>query len=132
MLRVFSRYVLVQVAAYGIDLGGFLFLTGWASIAPLSANVMSKLAAGAFAFIAHRRFTFSAAGKRDGFRQLLKFGLLLALNIPVSSALLLFLMPWITPPALAKFVADVACVGLSFLASRHLVFPTLSDEARRK
>lgn len=121
MIRTFGRYLGVQVIAYGIDMGGFLLLN--ALLGPLSANVLSKITAGIFAFVAHRRVTFKVHGHSDGRTQLLKYALLLALNIPVSSGLLALLLPWLAPPnALAKLVSDAACIGLTFVLSRYLVF----------
>lgn len=120
MIRTLSRYIGVQLVAYGIDMGGFLLLDMF--LEPLPSNVLSKIAAGIFAFIAHRRITFKVHGHSDSRFQLLKYALLLALNIPVSSGLLVLLLPWITPAALAKLVSDVACVGFTFALSRYLVF----------
>lgn len=120
MIRMFGRYLGVQVVAYSIDMGGFLLLTF--VLEPLPANVLSKIAAGIFAFIAHRRITFNVHGHSDGRTQLVKYALLLAVNIPISSGLLALLLPWLSPPTLAKFVSDVACLGLTFVLSRHLVF----------
>jgi len=120
MIRTFSRYLGVQVVAYGIDMGGFLLLS--IVLGPLTANVLSKIAAGIFAFIAHRRITFKVHGRGDGRKQLLKYALLLGLNIPLSSGLLALLLPWIAPAALAKLAGDVACVGLTFVLSRYVVF----------
>lgn len=120
MIRMFSRYLGVQVIAYGIDMGGFLLLS--TMLGPLPSNVLSKIAAGAFAFVAHRRVTFKVHGHSDGRVQLLKYALLLALNIPFSSCLLALMLPWIAPAVLAKLASDVACVGLTFVLSRHLVF----------
>jgi len=88
----------------------------------LPANVLSKIAASIFAFIAHRRVTFKVHGHSDSRTQLVKYALLLAVNVPISSGLLALLLPWLSPPMLAKFVSDVACVGLTFVLSRHLVF----------
>jgi putative flippase GtrA len=120
MIRMFSRYLGVQVVAYGIDMGSFLLLS--MLLGPLMANVVSKILAGIFAFIAHRRVTFKVHGQGDGHTQLLKYALLIAVNIPLSSGLLAMLLPWIAPPALAKFTGDVACVGLTFVLSRYIVF----------
>lgn len=121
MIRVFSRYVGVQVLAYGIDMGGFLLLV-WLGLGPVWANVPAKIAAGAFAFLAHRHLTFAVHGRGGAGGQALRYALLLALNVPLASAVLALLLPWIAPPAAAKFVADVICVLLTFLASRHFVF----------
>lgn len=120
MIGMFSRYLGVQVVAYVIDMGGFLLMN--ALLGPLAANVVSKIAAGIFAFIAHRRVTFKVHGHGSQHAQLLKYAFLLALNIPLSSSLLALLLPWIAPNALAKLVSDVACVGLTFAVSRYLVF----------
>lgn len=120
MIRTFSRYIGVQVIAYGIDMGGFLLLN--TLLGPLFSNVLSKIAAGIFAFILHRRVTFKVHGHSDGRAQLLKYSLLLAVNVPLSSGLLALLLPWIAPAALAKLISDVACVGFTFALSRYLVF----------
>jgi len=121
VIRVFSRYVGVQLLAYVIDMGSFLLGVAL-GLGPVWANVPAKLLAGAFAFVAHRRVTFRVHGQAGAGSQLLRYGLLLALNVPLSSGLLALLLPWIGPPALAKLVADVICVALTFVASRYLVF----------
>lgn len=124
MLAVFSRYVLVQVFAYALDMGTFLLgssLLGWH---PLAANVVAKAIAGAFAFAAHRHMTFGVNGMGGGRHQFIKYVLLLLLNIPLSSGALALLLLWIEPEVLAKFVSDVICVGITFFLSRHFVFTT--------
>jgi putative flippase GtrA len=122
MLAQLSRYLGVQVVAYGIDMGVFLLLTALLSTGPLWANVAAKIAAGAFAFVAHRRVTFRTHGQTGSMTELLKYSLLLAANVPASSGLLWLLLPVLQPPALAKLVADVGCVALTFLLSRYVVF----------
>jgi putative flippase GtrA len=120
LLRQATRYVAVQAVAYAIDMGTFLALCTW--FAPLWANVGAKLAAGAFAFVLHRRLTFAGHAHGAAGPQLLRYGLLLAANVPIASALLWLALPWLSPPALAKFAADVACVAITFVLSRQLVF----------
>ena len=117
----FLRYLLVQLAAYAIDMGGFLFLTHQGLLGPLWANVAAKLAAGMFAFVAHRHFTFQT-GKEQATGQAVRYFALLALNVPLSSGLLALLLPWLAPAALAKFVADVVILGITYWLSRSLVF----------
>jgi len=124
MIRMFSRYLGVQLVAYAIDMGVFLALSSWLAITPIAANVVGKLAAGTFAFFMHRRLTFQVHGQGGGANQLLRYAVLLALNIPVASLLLAWLLPWLAPPALAKVGADAIRVVLTFLLSRHLVFTT--------
>jgi putative flippase GtrA len=120
MIAQFSRYVGVQLAAYAIDMGVFLLLSRW--LPPLAANVVAKVAAGALAFVLHRRLTFAGRAHGAAAPQLLRYGLLLLANVPIASLALWALLPWLAPPALAKFVADVACVVLTFALSRQLVF----------
>lgn len=122
MIRVFTRYLGVQVIAYGIDMGMFLLAASWLGATPVIANVIAKLAAGAFAFVMHRQLTFKAHRHGGGGGQLLRYALLLAINVPVASALLVLLLPWLEPAVLAKFVADVICVLGTFLLSRRVVF----------
>lgn len=123
----FVRYLLVQVVAYGLDMGGFLLLFAYLGGDPLVANVVGKLMAGLFAFVAHRSFTFGVAGTGATGQQAVRYFTLLALNIPLSS-LVLSVMLWVVPMAVvAKFVADVICVILTYWLSKRFVF--LSGEA---
>lgn len=132
MIRILSRYVGVQLLAYVIDMSVFLLGTGVAGLAPLPANVVAKLAAGTFAFIAHRRITFRVHGQRGTAGQAWKYVALLLLNIPMTSAVLALLLPVLAPPALAKFVSDVACMAVTFVLSRYLVFTVPSPKEPAK
>jgi putative flippase GtrA len=120
IVRQFLRYVGVQLVAYAIDMGVFLGLGLF--LAPLWANVGAKVAAGAFAFIVHRRLTFAGHAQGAAGPQLMRYALLLALNVPLASLLMWLLMPVLQPVVLAKFGADVASVALTFFLSRQLVF----------
>ena len=118
----FVRYGLVQVVAYAIDMGCFLLLV-WSGLSgPLLANVAAKVAAGLFAFAAHRRFTFGTGERANTLGQGLRYFSLLALNIPLSSGLLALLLLWIPQPAPAKFLSDVVIVALTYWVSKKLVF----------
>ncbi|MDH1147169.1 GtrA family protein [Pseudomonas mosselii] len=118
----FFRYLLVQVLAYAVDLGGFaLLVNGWGTN-PLLANTIGKVLAGLFAFVAHRQFTFGVTTASSRSRQALRYFALLALNIPLS-ALILSALLWALPmPLVAKFIADVACVFLTYWLSKRFVF----------
>ncbi|MDR1074895.1 MAG: GtrA family protein [Xanthomonadaceae bacterium] len=118
----FIRYLLVQVAAYAIDMGGFLLLFGHLSVGPIYANVMGKVAAGLFAFLAHRSFTFRVERNDREHRQAVKYFVLLGINMPLSSVLLALLMLVIPYPAVAKFISDVMLVLLNFWLSGQFVF----------
>jgi putative flippase GtrA len=118
----FVRYLLVQVLAYCLDMGGFILLFTHFHIEPILANALSKILAGGFAFIAHRRFTFGVAETGLKVQQGLRYFALLALNIPLS-ALVLGVMLWVIPmTVLAKLVADMVYVVLTYWLSKRLVF----------
>lgn len=117
----FARYLAVQVAAYAIDFGVFLLLLG-AGTGPIAANVAAKLGAGAFAFVLHRAFTFRVAGRSGVAGEALRYALLLALNVPLTSGLLALLLLVLPHAPAAKLLADVVGVGVTFLLTRHAVF----------
>lgn len=119
MLREATRYVGVQLLAYAVDYG--LYAAGLGlGFTPVASNVAGKIAAGVVAFVLHRHLTFRAQGDAIG-GQALRYALLLLLNLPLSSAAL-YIALFALPPYAAKVAADVACVGITFLLSRALVF----------
>lgn len=118
----FVRYLLVQVPAYCLDMGGFILLFAHFHIEPLLANAVSKILAGVFAFIAHRRFTFGVAKTGPKVQQGLRYFALLALNIPLSALVLGVMLLVIPTTVLAKFVADMLYVVLTYWLSKQLVF----------
>ncbi|MEZ5738038.1 MAG: GtrA family protein [Burkholderiaceae bacterium] len=121
-LMRFARYLLVQVAAYGIDMGSFVLLHNLLQTAPLPANAVGKVLAGVFAYLSHSRFTFGLASADRSADQVVKYALLLALNLPLS-ALALWIMLMVVPSAVpAKFLADAVCVFLTYWLSKRFVF----------
>lgn len=118
----FVRYVAIQLLAYGIDMGVFLIVLKSGLFGPISANVFAKFTAGVFAFLIHRTFTFRDAGGQAIRNQAFRYFVLLALNIPVASAILALLLEWITAPVAAKFIADIICVALTYAISKHYIF----------
>ena len=124
------RYTAIQFLAYGIDMSTFFFALSIEAIGPISANVIAKIIAGFFAFIAHRNFTFLSANNVSPRGQAIKYFLLLGLNIPVASVILIFLLMFFSEPVLAKFIADVICVGLTYLFSKYVVFKSPSKPAK--
>lgn len=135
----FVRYVMVQLVAYGLDMGGFLLLITWLAMEPVTANIIGKVLAGLFAFVAHRSFTFGVAGTSGTRQQALRYFTLLALNIPLSTLLLSVLL-WLIPFAVvAKFIADVVLVLLTYWLSKRFVFlnadaspPAIAEDQTRR
>jgi putative flippase GtrA len=118
----FFRYVVIQVFAYVVDMGGFYFIIQLGLVGPIMANVIGKVAAGIFAFIVHRNFTFKAGGNEDRFHQALRYFTLLALNIPFASGLLAVLLMWVSDPVVAKIIVDISSVGLIYWLSKSFIF----------
>jgi putative flippase GtrA len=123
----FVRYVLVQLAAYAVDMGMFLALLKSGFIGPVLANIPAKIAAGIFAFFLHRWFTFRVSHQDREKRQVLQYFALLAINVPISSAVLSLVLLVIDADVVAKFVADVICVVFSFWMSKTWVFKARQD-----
>lgn len=121
MVRQFGRYVAIQLMAYVLDMGSFLVLIGNIGDHPVWANIASKIVAGTFAFFGHRRFTF-VLGTRTAPSEVAKYVLLVLANIPMTSLVLVALLYWTDVVALAKFFADVSCVGITFLLAKFVVF----------
>lgn len=118
----FVRYAVIQLLAYGIDMGLFLTVLHSGISGPIWANATAKIAAGFFAFTAHRSFTFRVGENTAMMQQGIRYFTLLILNVPVASGILALLLIWVANPVAAKFVADVTCVALTFWLSKHCVF----------
>lgn len=118
----FLRYIAVQVVAYGLDMGGFLVALTLFGSGPVIANFFGKVAAGFFAFLAHRYFTFGVTQRGERGRQAAMYFGLLALNIPLSSAALSFVLLFVSYPIIAKLISDAICVFLTYWLSNKYVF----------
>lgn len=137
----FLKYLTIQVLAYGIDMGTFLLILHLkdiytiplpiylsnicpvsGDIYPILANVIAKLMAGCFAFVAHRYFTFKVADSGFVWRQAVRYFLVLAINVPFASALLGLILVWLPLPVVAKFISDVICVVISYFLSKKFIF----------
>lgn len=117
----FIRYGAIQLMAYALDMGTFLLLVTLLEDHPVLANIAGKVVAGVFAFFLHRHFTFqSTGGSRKA--QAVRYFSLLAINIPVASALFSVGLYVVDSPASVKFVCDVICVALTYWISKLFVF----------
>jgi putative flippase GtrA len=103
-------------------MGMFLVVLYTGAVGHVGANVVAKLAVGLFAFVAHSHFTFRVVEGVAARGQVIRYFVLLGLNIPVATAILALLLKWITEQVAAKLIADVVCVGLIYLTSKHFIF----------
>ena len=122
------RYILVQVIAYILEMSFFMVQIKWGLAGLIFSNINAKIVAGVFAFFIHRRYTFKSNLFEPARRQAIKYFLLLALNIPVSSATLTLTLLWIQQPEIAKFISDIACFLFTYTVSKKLVFVRAEDE----
>ena len=127
----FLRYIAIQFLAYGLDMGIFLMMFNTGTFGPVLANLLAKLSAGFFAFLAHRRFTFQVSEFPSVAQQATRYFILFALNVPVASAILALLLVWITEPIMTKFIADIVGVAISYQLSKHYIFTRQQDHVEK-
>lgn len=118
----FVRYVSIQLVAYAVDLGGFLIIFKSGIAGPIIANIFGKVGAGLFAFFSHRHFTFHGAAGAAMRRQAIRYFSLLAIYTPFSSALLALVLTAIKQPTVAKVIADISSVALTYSLSKYFIF----------
>jgi putative flippase GtrA len=119
---IFTRYVFIQLVAYAIDLTIFVFTIEVLGFTPVWGNVTGKIISGLFCFFSHRTFTFRAAAGPLR-RQATGYAIAAAINIPLSSLLLVtFLAVLDIPHIAAKVLADGLCLCMNYLISRFLIF----------
>ncbi|WP_053146224.1 GtrA family protein [Pseudomonas sp. P97.38] len=126
----FARYGAIQLLAYALDMGTFLLLLVFFRDEPVLANIAGKGVAGLFAFFLHRHFTFKS-NQGNGKAQALSYFALLAVNIPLASALLSAGLYVVDHPSAVKFVADVACVFVTYWISKWFVFTAKTPASER-
>ncbi len=119
-LQQFLRYNLVQLLCYLIEFVIFL-LSFKTTTQLLLSNSLAKIIAATLSFFAHKYFTFQKKDNDDLVPEMLRYSALFGLHLVISSGLLLFfsqfLVEW-----LAKFIADVCCVAITFVLVRNIVF----------
>lgn len=116
------RYILIQLLAYGIEFGVFWLVLRGGGAPVAAANVAGKVAAGLFAFLAHRAWTFPGPQRRGPLAQAALYAGSLALNAGLATLLLLGLLRLDLAEAPAKLLADLGMIALTFLVSRQLIF----------
>jgi putative flippase GtrA len=116
------RYNLVQVSAYVIDIGLFMVVVFLLPERLAIANFCGKAFAGVYAFIFHKYFTFRSVVGGGGKGEALRFTLLNIFTFFMSTFFLLLFTPYITDTFFSKLLADVICIGMTFLLANKLVF----------
>ncbi len=118
-----ARYGIVGLCVVAAD---FLFYLGVLALLPdayLTANACGKAAGALLGFVLHKHVTFAWAQRDGTMRQLLSYAGLFLANLMLSSVLLGGLIGILHFNALlAKIVVDGIVIGVSFLASRNLIY----------
>lgn len=123
-----ARYGLVGALAYATEMGVFLLIITFFADFPVLANIIGKIVAALLALPAHQRFTFEVAKNDRNRTQTIKYFTLLAVNLPISSIILsisLLIIPFVT---LAKFIADIICIAITYWISSRYVFTHSNNE----
>jgi len=125
---IFVRYIGIQILAYGIDMSVFLASIYLGSLGPIISNTLGKIAAGIFAFLAHRKFTFRLDRKKYNSIQVYRYFLMLGLNVPISAVVLSVVLLVNNNPVVAKFLSDVLIVLFTFWLSKSWVFSASNED----
>jgi putative flippase GtrA len=126
-----SKYILVQLFAYMLDIILFILATSFGLLGPIISNILGKILAGSVAFIGHRVITFNDNSGEYNHKQSYRYIALLAINLPISSILLTFALLLIDNVVFAKVTADLILVLINYWVSRKWVFipkPSLEQE----
>nr|BFE95834.1 hypothetical protein GCM10020185_63700 [Pseudomonas brassicacearum subsp. brassicacearum] len=89
---------------------------------PVLANIAGKGVAGVFAFFFCIGTSRSSRPGGSSKVQAVRYFSLLAINIPLASALFSVGLYFVNSPAPVKFVSDVVCVALTYWISKLFVF----------
>jgi len=120
-LSTFVRYIIVAVAAYFVDMGGYIVLISL-GFTPIVANISVKIVAAIFGFFAHRLFTYQIFDSQNIFDHAIKYFGLALLYIPVSSLFLSGAISLIHDPILSKFICDIVLFILVYWITSKVTF----------
>jgi putative flippase GtrA len=115
-------YGIVQILAFALELAVFAIVLYFTETMIVTSNLLGKIAAGGFAFVAHRIFTFRGEKKWSVSAQAGLYALSLLANAGISSCALVALVFFGLGPFTAKIVADVGLIALTFTLTRQFIF----------
>lgn len=124
----FSRYFLVQVAAYAVEWTAYL-VARYLQMDVLPANVLAKVVALCFAFFSHRAFTFRQHQGHVAW-QAVRYLAGFAFNTAVSTYLLWLLQHYLSE-FVAKFLSDTLIVAASFIIAKKIIFRSAAPSEER-
>lgn len=121
-LQMLSRYVGVGLLVAASDYAVY-GLAVWVGATVLVANLVSRMVATVVGAWLHRRYTFAGPQRMGMPRQMVAFGVLSAVNLLISSGLIVLLHDHLgLNPLWSKLGTDVVIVLISLVVSRLLIF----------
>jgi putative flippase GtrA len=115
------RYLIIAVAAYVIDMGGFIVLL-FLNVPPILANILVKIGAAIFGFYGHRYFTYQIKHSNNILAHAIKYFGLVLVYTPVSSVCLAIMIKIIADPVVAKFICDVVLFVVVYWVTSKFTF----------
>lgn len=121
-LTLAGRYLGVGAIVTGVDYALFI-VSVRLGLAAVEANALSRVIATLVGAVLHRHYTFAGPQKWGLWRQMAGYGALSALNLALSSGLLIVLVDrWGWAPLLSKVCTDVLIIAVSIIVGRLLIF----------
>lgn len=120
-ISTIGKYTIVGLIVYSMDMGGFVFLINSLDIPPVLANIVSKLIASIFGFLAHKKFTFKVENSNNK-TLVFKSTILAVLNMYLSSFILYLLLIILNNPEVCKFIADISVFLLTYILNKYYIF----------
>lgn len=113
---------MVAVGAYSLDLTTFAVLHSFFPEQLVAVNVTARCVGGLCSFTAHKLFTFRSPGAGSlGLRETVLYLMLFSVNVPASSAILVFLAGFL-PVVFAKPISDTIGMGVNFYLCNRFIF----------
>lgn len=106
----FIRFGIVGVANTAVDMGIFLILYYGLSFPLLGAHGLSFVVASGNSFLMNRRWTFGEKGKQDSGKQYVKFMLVAAGGLMISSVII-----YVFSAFMSAWAAKLAAVGVTLV-----------------
>jgi len=117
----FLRYLAVGLFSFGLDYGLYWSCIALMHIGYLVAHVTSFVVMYWLNFLMHRHFSFRVSGHPA--RHLVRYTLLLAVNVTLTTALLAFLTGIAgISPFVSKIAVMAALVAWNFIVYRKIVY----------
>lgn len=122
LLSQSAVYVVVQLFVFLLDVVVFYAIATTFNQGIIVSNTLSRVVSGSLTFVLHRYLTFPDSQGSNLYKSAGKFFLLLALNVPITSGLIMLFEIAAGSLVTAKIAGDGVYFVFSFLVSKFLIF----------